>query len=254
MDYDETDLAQRYDMARQMPEQTMHLWLNTIGRYVPPRKLHVVLDVGCGTGRFSAALADKFDTDVIAIDPSETMLAKARATIIHPRVIFRQGQAEHLPIDDTSVDLVYLSMVYHHMSDPGIAAREFNRVLRPDGFLCIRNSTLDLLDTVPYLKYFPQAMEFNRKRIPTQNDIIETACANGFSLIKHKAVEQQFAVSLEEYSHKIGHRGLSDLAALTDAEFEAGMRRMKEAVKNNEESGPIVELIDLSIFKKTPNH
>ena len=253
MNYDETDLAQRYDIARQMPEHTMRLWLDSISQYVMLGQDHVVLDVGCGTGRFSLALAHKFDSHVIGIDPSETMLSKARSALTHAKVSFRHGRAEQLPVDDASVDLVFLSMVYHHINGQVVAAQEFNRVLRPDGFLCIRNSTLDLLHTVSYLKYFPEAVEFNRKRMPTQKEIVSTTCANGFYLIKHNVIEQQFADSLDEYCEKIGNRGLSDLEALTDAEFKAGMRRIRKAVLKNEESGPIIELIDLFVFKKKPN-
>jgi ubiquinone/menaquinone biosynthesis C-methylase UbiE len=250
MNYDETDIAQRYDTARQMPERTMRLWLDSIARYVTPGVHLTVLDVGCGTGRFSA---ERLDAVVIGVDPSQTMLAKAKNTQPNPRVTFLRGYAERLPVDNRSVGLVYLSMVYHHLGEPAVAAREFRRVLRSNGLLFIRNSTLDLLHTVLYLKYFPEVMAFNRKRVPTQNDILGTMSANGFSSVAHEAIEQQFAPSLGEYCQKISHRALSDLAALTDAEFEAGMRRMKEAVMKDEESGPIIELIDLFIFEKRPN-
>ena len=67
MDYDETDLAQRYEKARQMPEPTKQMWLDTIGRYITCGMLRDVLDVGRGPGRFSVALADSFEAEVIAM-------------------------------------------------------------------------------------------------------------------------------------------------------------------------------------------
>jgi ubiquinone/menaquinone biosynthesis C-methylase UbiE len=208
------------------------------------------VDVGCGTGRFSAALADAFDADVIGVDPSLTMLAKARGSVSHPRIAFRDGDAEHLPVDDTWACLVYLSMVYHHIGNPGGAAREFVRVLRASGFLCIRNATLDLLDRFSYLKYFPPAVEFNRRRLPSQRDVIETMQANGFSLLRHDVIEQPFAESFGAYYDKIRQRGLSDLAALPDEDFEAGLQKMRQALASNTESGPVIEPIDLFIFAK----
>jgi ubiquinone/menaquinone biosynthesis C-methylase UbiE len=253
MNYDETDVAQRYDMARQIPERTMHLWLDAIAQYIRAARIRVVLDVGCGTGRFSVALADKFGAQVIGVDPSETMLAKARTSIAHPFVSFRCGRAECLPVDNTSADFLFMSMVYHHINDHGQASREFTRVLRAQGLLCIRNSTLDLLEKVPYLKYFPSAIDFYRKRMPSQSAVVNTMRLNGFSLLDHQVIEQQFATSLQAYFHKISQRALSDLVAITDAEFEAGIQRMREALKGSEGSGPIIEPIDLFVFKKTPN-
>jgi ubiquinone/menaquinone biosynthesis C-methylase UbiE len=250
MKYDETDIAERYDSARRMSEGTLRLWLDAIARHVPPSGIRAIVDVGCGTGRFSAALADAFDADVIGVDPSQTMLARARNRISHPRVDFRDGDAEHLPVRDASACLVYLSMVYHHLGNPGGAGREFARVLRASGFLCIRNSTLDLLDRFLYLKYFPPAVEFNRQRLPSQGDVIETMRASGFCLLRHDVVEQQFADSFGDYYDKISQRGLSDLAALPDAAFEAGIQKMSHALTSSRDSGPVVEPIDLFIFAK----
>lgn len=88
MNYDETDIAQRYDSARRMPEGTLRFWLYAIARHVQPSAIRAIVDVGCGTGRFSAALADAFDADVIGVDPSQMMLAKAKGSISHPRVHF----------------------------------------------------------------------------------------------------------------------------------------------------------------------
>jgi ubiquinone/menaquinone biosynthesis C-methylase UbiE len=250
MKYDDTDIAGRYDSARHMPEATRSLWLETVAKHVPPREVKVILDVGCGTGRFSAHLAQRFGARVIGIDPSTTMLAKAKENVVHPGVTFLDGDAAHLPVAGESVCLLYLSMVYHHIADPGIATREFVRVLRAGGFLCIRNSTTDLLDHVPYLEYFPGAKEFNRNRLPSQRDVIGTLESNGLPLLAHEVIEQRFADSWEEYCEKISQRGLSDLVALPDAEFDAGVRRMRRAAEQNAPSGPVLELINLFVFRK----
>jgi SAM-dependent methyltransferase len=109
MIYDKTDIAQRYGSARHMPEGTLHLWLDAMARYVQPGDIRTLVDVGCGTGRFSAGLADTVDADVIDVDRSLTMLAKAGGRVSHPRIDFRAGEAEHLPVDDASACLVYLS-------------------------------------------------------------------------------------------------------------------------------------------------
>ena len=54
----------------------------------------------------------------------------------------------------------------------------------------------------------------------------------------------------EEYCDKISRRGLSDLAMLPDAEFEAGCRKLRQWASENRASGPVVEPLDLFVFKK----
>jgi ubiquinone/menaquinone biosynthesis C-methylase UbiE len=250
MDYDKINLANCYDSARSLPEATMSLWLNALGKHLSANEIKVILDVGCGTGRFSAKLADKFNARVIGVDPSKAMLTKARENVSHPSVVFQYGDAQHLPVPNESACLLYLSMVYHHIVDPSLAAQEFYRVLRTGGFVCIRNSTRDLLDKVLYLEWFPGALEFNRHRIPSQQDIIKTMQDNRFVLLVHEVIQQPFANSLKEYCEKIRQRALSDLVILPDSEFEAGVRNMMRAVERNERTEPIIEPIDLFIFRK----
>lgn len=250
MKYDDTNIARRYDSARKIPEATMSLWLDSMAARISPAEVSLVLDVGCGTGRFSVPLADRFEAFVIGVDPSETMLTRARENVRHPRVTFRQGRAESLPSEDESACLLFLSMVYHHIERPGQAALEFDRVLRPGGYVCVRNSTRDLLHLTPYLKYFPKAMEINRKRLPSKRGLIETMKAGGLSLLSHDVIEQKFADTLKEYSEKVARRGLSDLTMISDADFKAGIERMKEEVERAGDSGPVMESIDLFVFRK----
>ena len=249
MNYDNTDIAHKYDAARQLPAATLRLWLDAIARHVRPAVIDTIVDVGCGTGRFSAALADRFHARVIGIDPSRTMLQQGINHVSHPEVCFREGEAEHLPVDDAAASLVFLSMVYHHLNDLHAAVREFRRVLRRDGLLVIRNSTRDTLDDVPYLHYFPGAKSFNKQRFPSRHEIITTMQAHGFSLLALETVKQEFAGSWRDYCDKVGQRALSDLAGLPDSEFAAGMECMHNALAGSEaDDGPVSELIDLFVF------
>ena len=249
MKYDDTNIAHRYNAARQMPEATMRQWLNAIAARVPVDQVGQVIDVGCGTGRFSVVLAEQFDAPVIGVDLAQSMLSQAKTQVSHPQVTFQEGAAEELPCKDESVDLLFMSMVYHHLTSPAQAANEFDRVLAPGGFLCIRNSTRDLLDTVPYLKYFPEALALNRARLPAKRDLIDTMEQAGLSLRSHEVIEQQFADNLAEYYEKIAQRGLSDLTLLADADFEAGLQRMRHELDHAVSAGPILEPIDLFVFQ-----
>jgi ubiquinone/menaquinone biosynthesis C-methylase UbiE len=93
------------------------------------------LDIGCGGGHLSFALAPHV-ARMVALDPSPGMLAavsKAAAGKGLPQIEVRQGNAEALPLDDGSFDLVCTRYSAHHWTRLEEAMREFARVLAPGG-------------------------------------------------------------------------------------------------------------------------
>ncbi len=93
----------------------------------------VVADVGCGTGVFASMFAP-MASRVIGIDREPTMLDAARSRLGEPgNIELKLGEAESLPLEDESVDLVVLGLVLHHLESPQAALKEAARVLKPDG-------------------------------------------------------------------------------------------------------------------------
>src|SRR5262245_31009546 len=144
MDYDKTNIAATYDAARSYRPEVMRRWLDPLERHAPAAP-SLIVDVGCGTGRFTFPLAERFAAHVIGIDPSETMLAAARQKTTTGSVEFRQAPAEHLPLADGTADIVFMSMMLHHLNDRAAAARESRRILAPKGRVYVRNTTRDSL-------------------------------------------------------------------------------------------------------------
>src|SRR5262249_30804676 len=141
MDYDQTKIAASYERARALTPEAMSLWKRLLTLDVERGAVSRAVDLGCGTGRFSGLLAAEFNCPVVGVDPSKTMLAEARRKPISHKVYYVEGTGDALPIADRSVDLVFMSMVYHHFVDPAAVARECRRVLGSGGYVCVRNST-----------------------------------------------------------------------------------------------------------------
>lgn len=92
-----------------------------------------VLDLGCGDGLFTAALAEA-GTDVIGVEIAEAALARARAA--HRELDFRLAPlCGPLPFEDGAFDLVWSSEVIEHVADTERWLAEVRRVMAPRGRL-----------------------------------------------------------------------------------------------------------------------
>src|SRR5438132_7401746 len=114
MNYDRTNIPETYQRGRDHGQAFMDMWMNIIAGRVDPDVTHEILDLGCGTGRFSDALAMRFNAQLVGIDPSTKMLQQAVNSRKNRRVQYANGLAEAIPLPADSVDLIFISMVYHH--------------------------------------------------------------------------------------------------------------------------------------------
>jgi ubiquinone/menaquinone biosynthesis C-methylase UbiE len=94
-----------------------------------------VLDLGCGAGRFVAALRD-VGADPVGVEIAEAALERARrnAPGADLRLIEPDGS---LPLEHASVDLVWCSEVLEHVADTAHTLLEARRVLRPGGRMLV---------------------------------------------------------------------------------------------------------------------
>lgn len=98
-------------------------------------KMHMIIDVGCGTGFLSAGLAP-ISEQVVGIDASVRMLDVARENLLQlglHNVELRQGNVDDLPADSDIADATFANMVLHHAPDPQHMIEEMVRVTRPGG-------------------------------------------------------------------------------------------------------------------------
>lgn len=102
-----------------------------------------VLDVACGTGDLTEALARTNASEVIGLDFTRQMLdvaetkQKKLTSETAAKVSYVEGDAMDLPFDDASFDALTIAFGIRNVQEPAKALREFARVLRPGGRLVI---------------------------------------------------------------------------------------------------------------------
>jgi len=109
--------------------------LDLAARYSDPT---AILDVGCGSGRLLRAAHARWPSArLVGVDPSSGMIEVGReltAAELHVT------GAESLPLADSSIDLAFSTIAFHHWLDPAAGLREVVRVLRPSGHFVLADN------------------------------------------------------------------------------------------------------------------
>jgi len=247
MDYDRSSIAEVYDSGRSNPPEVLRQWLDLVASHAPAKLQHIV-DLGCGTGRYCEALALYFGAEVTAVDPSQRMLEHARRKATCGRVRFLAAPGERIPIADGAADLVFMSMVVHHLADITGTARECRRILRSGGVVAVRNSTLDTPS--PELDFFPGLRALTESEMPSRREIIAAFEAAGFATATHRLVRQVLAPSWHAYAAKMALKATSFISRLAEADFEAGISALRCHAARIAGEQEVAMDIDFFVFNK----
>jgi len=260
MDYDATDIASTYDRGRDHGPEFLELWMNVVASHVKDQRVETILDLGCGTGRFTEALAIRFDADVIGIDPSSKMLEQARSKQSDlkqqpdRRIRYETGRGESIPLPDNSVDLIFMSMIFHHFDNPKLAAKECRRVLRGDGedrdgeTAFLRAGTRERISSYPYVDFFPESVPILEEVLSTSTFVREVFEAAGFQMVTLDLVTQEIAPSYAAYAEKLAAGADSVLAKLSRRDFDAGMSALRAHAAHSDGQA-VFEPIDVFVFR-----
>lgn len=173
-------MAEVYDRGRAYPVEWLDPWREALAPFLLPRKGRLVLDIGSGTGLWSAVLADWFGVRVVALEPAASMRRQALAKGPHPAVFLIGGRAERLPLRDASVGGTWLSTVVHHFEDLASALAELRRVVAPDGPVLVRQAFPGRVDDFLWTRYFPEAERIAERRLLGMKPMMDAFQAAGF--------------------------------------------------------------------------
>lgn len=129
-------MARTKDMVRQRAE---------IMRVLSPKQGEAILEVGSGNGIFVRELLDAVGKDgrVVGADSSDAILEMARH--ICPGGEFVEADAQVLPFEDQTFDVVVAAQVFCFLSDVDQAVSEAYRVLKPAGRIVVLDTDWDTL-------------------------------------------------------------------------------------------------------------
>ena len=199
----------------------------------------IYLDIGCGTGNYMAAMLDK-GLNFIGIDPSEKMLAEAKAKCPDTRLIL--GKAESIPFDNVFFDGAIALFTTHHWSDLNQGLAELARVLKSGARAVFLSFTPEQMRGYWLNHYFPIMMHKSMTLVPERAEIEKIFLDNRFSEV---FIENYFIMpELQDkflYANKFRpeqyllpevRNGISSFTAFSDIEeLEHGLVALEEDIR-----------------------
>ena len=226
MDYN--ILSQDYDLTRDINIDTLkHILSKT--DFNPDTK---ILDFGCGTGNYTCAVKKLTNAIVYGIEPSDGMREKAISKKMD--IIFLKGDHTKIPVDDNSIDLLYMTDVIHHVPDLRSMFNEFFRVVKSDGLICILTESHKQIESRFWSAYFPSTVTAEHNRYPDIDVITSAATECGLipDVIDTTDHPYQMQITLE-FVNLVENKGFSMFRLISDTDFDNGLIALKLDFEKN---------------------
>jgi ubiquinone/menaquinone biosynthesis C-methylase UbiE len=227
--YNSTRKADRYLTARLL-------------YFLNPQPHKQFLDIGCGTGNYTIALANS-GLNFTGVEPSESMINVARKR--DQTINWITGSAEQIPVNDNTFDGVIATLTIHHWTDINQSLKEIYRVTNDDGILVTFTATPAQMKGYWLNHYFPQMMADSTLKMLCF-DVINSALINaGFELATiekyfiNEGLQDHFLYAgkhhPEIYFDKKIRKGISSFTSLANGdEVRKGLSKLYSDIESGE--------------------
>tara|TARA_B100000315_G_C14499913_1_gene551826 strand:+ start:253 stop:990 length:738 start_codon:yes stop_codon:yes gene_type:complete len=209
------DISPHYDFLNHFLSLGVDIyWRRKFIKHLNIKNGQTILDVACGTGDIGFEILKYFQIQLTNIDISKNMLDIAEKKAKHKNlenIIFIQGDAEILPLENDSIDCLTIAYGFRNIAHYDKALEEFYRVLKPGGTLGILEFSIPksriigslfkvyfhyilpkiggLFSPSDAYRYLPESVDF----FPSRNDIGKRIIKSGFQ--KFKFIDLTFGIS-----------------------------------------------------------
>ncbi len=237
-------IGRGYDATRRADPEI----LATLLAGLDPQPAEKYIDIGCGTGNYTARLAQA-GGQWWALDPSAAMIAQARGK--SSRVHWLQGRAEDTGFAARDFGGGVCVLALHHFTNPRAALAEMGRILKPGARFLIFGTTPDRIHNYWLCHYFPAMMARSARQMPSLEKLAGWLRGTGLAIAGVKpffitdSLEDLFLYSgkhrPEMYLSARLRKGISSFADLCPPdELKRGLAGLARDIK----SGDIQSVMD----------
>jgi ubiquinone/menaquinone biosynthesis C-methylase UbiE len=238
IDYDR--IAHLYDEAARDHDADANLRQFLDERpWLEPARL-AILDMGCGTGKQLAANQPQFPGALlVGLDYFGGMLRQAQRR--GPDILWVQGDSAAPPFCTAGFHYITNQFSYPHVRDkPAMMAATF-RLLKPGGRFVMTNIDPWSMPGWILYRYFPAAQARDHRDFLPVDSFVALMQRVGFSLIKVERRRQGAEVDLGEFlGYAAARFRTSQLLAIPDADYEAGLRQIRLELAQAEGRAPTI--------------
>lgn len=195
-------------------------WVELLVKTVKVCDKKVLLDCGCGVGRFTISLSNLFMT-TYGVDNDGSMLDIARKK--NSRVYWINSDVTKIPLENNSIDVILASMLIEHLDSLDSFLNEAHRLLKERGILLLRTMLWDDIDRTTWYSFSEKVSLMEKKRTYDTEQLLKAFEVYQFSLSQHDSfihiVERipnsnlvdRLEAKSYEILHHIGEREFADL-------------------------------------------
>ena len=186
-----------------------------------------VLDLGCATGGFSAAIVDATGAHVVGCDLSIMLMEYGRGVRGRALQPYVCADATNLPFASARFDRVISSLVLHQIRDRQRVFIEVGRILRSGGRLLVRTVTPDAaMRWIPH-RFFPSIAQAQADRMPSITELSNRIAQAGFSDIGSQTVVREKRLDPEQVERSLRRDVADRYPFVDDDELRGGVQRMR---------------------------